>query len=425
MRLAYLTSRFPFAHIGETFLDSEARLLAGLCEQVHVIPARPQHRAGAFGRFGTIDVYMEPLGVQTAFYAIIEALLHPVLAARAFGRIALPRYAARAKLKNVFLFPKALAVARYVRKHRIDHIHAHWMTTSSTIGYVASAMTGIPWSCTAHAHDIFSDNLLKQKARSARFLRFIAHRNLQHFVEVTGCDTSRLRVVHLGVDIPSSAASTVADRPLRIICPARLDPIKGHEYLLRALALLRDRGLPFHCEIVGNGELFDQLKARICNLGLEAFVRLRGLVEHRILLEELQAGGYDVLVLPSLELEARGKHEGIPVAMIEAMAAGVPCIATSTGCIPELVTQTTGLLVPQRNPERLAQALERLASDRALARTLGLAARKRVTDEFDAVKTTNALYDLICAGVPRGVNEGQPSPLPLTTPVNIPAANAN
>lgn len=425
MRLAYLTSRFPFAYIGETFLAPEARLLAGLCEQVHVIPARPQRRTSVFGMLGTIDVHMEPLSAQTALAAAAEALSHPILAAKAFRRVAFPRYAARAKIKNIFLFPKALAVSRYVREHRVEHIHAHWMTTSSTIAYVVSAMTGIPWSCTAHAHDIFSDNLLEQKARSARFVRFIANRNFQHFLEVTGCPASRLGVVHLGVDIPDSPAPATANRPLQIICPARLDPIKGHEYLLRALRLLRERSLPFHCEIAGSGELYEHLKSRIREFHLEAHVDLRGLVEHRILLEGLQSGRYDVLVLPSLELEARGRHEGIPVAMIEAMAAGVPCIATATGCIPELVTENTGILVRQRNEHDLAQALGKIASDRAIARSIGLSARERIIEGFDAVKTANALYDLICAGVPRKVTAGQSSHLPLSTPANIPAANAN
>ncbi|MGZ5143395.1 MAG: glycosyltransferase family 4 protein [Burkholderiales bacterium] len=426
MKLAYLTSRFPFAHLGETFFVPEARLLAGLCEQVHVIPARPELRSSAFGNLGTIDVSIPPLHARTLLTALTEAVCHPFHTAVAFGRIAWPRYALVAKLKNLLLFPKALATAQYVRKNRLEHIHAHWLTTSSTVAYVVSIMTDIPWSCTAHAHDILSDNLLKEKLASARFIRVIAERNRQHLSAFTGCQAERLHVIHLGVDVPpAQPAQDHTDRPLQMICAARLDPIKGHEYLLRALAILRDRGLAFQCDIAGSGPLQEQLLSLADELDLNACVTLRGLVEHGILLEELRNQHHDVLVLPSLELEVAGKHEGIPVALIEAMAAAVPCVATATGCIPELIDERTGILVRQRDPQALAHALARIAEDRTLQRKLGRAARERILAEFNAAETTRALYDLICADPTRELIGGQSLPRPVNKPVSIPQANAN
>ena len=424
MRLAYLTSQFPFAYLGETFFGPELNVLTDLCERVHVIPARPELRTTAFGQLRTVDVRISPVEMGTLLSALTEAVCHPVRAVAAFGRLAFPRYGFDAKIKNIGLFPKALAVARYVRKERVEHIHANWLTTPGTIAYVASMMTGIPWSCTAHAHDIFSDNLLKEKARSARFIRVIAERNRRHLARVTGVAADQLHLVHVGVDVPPQAAPLPLDRPLQIVCAARLDPIKGHEDLLRALAILRDRGVAFHCDIAGNGPLEDHLASIVAQLKLQGFVNLRGLVEHRFLLDELRNGKYDVLALPSIELELVGKHshEGIPVALIEAMAVGVPCVATDTGCIPELIDEHTGVLVNQRDPNALADALLRLARDRTLRRSLGEAARERINNEFNVKTTTRTLYELIRADMERNESSGLADSSYISPTTNIPVA---
>lgn len=396
MRLAYVTSRFPFAYIGETFFVPEVRLLSRLCDEVHVIPARPKYRDSVFGDLGTIDVGTRPTSGRTLVDAVLEGIAHPSRAALALRRILSPRYAMAAKVRNLVLFPKALAVARYARKHKIDHIHALWLSTPATIAYIASIMTDISWSCTAHAHDIYcSDNLLGVKVRSARFVRVIGERHRTHLARETGIDPHDLQLLHLGVELAAvSSPFPETDRPLQIACVARLHPMKGLDQLLASLAMVRDRGVAFHCDIAGDGPLFNQLRATIAKLQLEAFVTLRGLVEHHTVLEELRGGRYDVMVLPSVELED-GLCEGIPVALMEAMAATIPCIATATGCTSDLIDAQSGLLVRERDPRALAAAIVRIAEDRAFARELGRAARERVEADFNVEKQTRALYDLM------------------------------
>lgn len=398
MRLAYITRSFPFAHLGETFLAPEVRSLSLLCAELHVIPARPHLRASTMAtcdRRHVTDVRIGTANIRMLRSAFIEGIAHPRRAGRAFWSLLAPRYRMSAKIKNIALFPTALALARYVRIHRIEHIHAHWLTTPATVAYVASMMTGVPWSCTAHAHDIFSDNLLKQKLASARFVRVIADRNLQHLADFTGCPAQRLHRIHVGVEIPYLPVRERTNRALQIICAARLDPIKGHEYLIRGLAEARDRGLVFHCDIVGDGPLTGRLRLLISQRGLGRLVTLRGRVPYASLLDDLRCGRYDVLVLPSVEFQGLGQHEGIPVALIEAMAHAIPCVASATGCIPELIDETTGVLTPQRDQAALADAFIRLAADPALRRTLGEAGRERVIAEFDVAATTRALYGLI------------------------------
>jgi glycosyltransferase involved in cell wall biosynthesis len=426
MRLAYLTSRFPFAHLGETFLRPEVQLLSDLCDELHLIPARPAFRENPFGNLGSRDVYLPPAAASTLFAAAHEVLHYPRRAGRVLLRLLFSRYSTRAKIKNLALLPKALAVARYVRDHRIEHIHANWLTTSSTVAYVAHMMTGIPWSCTAHAHDIYSNNLTAQKVGSARFVRVISERNRNALNGLTGhAHDDRTYVGHLGVEIPQRPAP-LSDRSndITMVCPARLHPMKGHRDLLHALGQLRAAGHKFQCDLAGDGELRAELSTIIRELDLESCVTIRGTVAHGDLLAELRAGKYDAVVLASVEdPHERRFFEGIPVALIEAMAAGVPCISTRTGSISELIDERTGALVEQHSPSDFSAAMARLAVDPALRRRLGWAARDRVVAHFNASLTARALYDSIVAAASDSL--GHSSAAFVQRPASMPAANAN
>jgi glycosyltransferase involved in cell wall biosynthesis len=337
------------------------------------------------------------IGVLTG--ALAEGLGHPFSAARGLRSILKPKYSLGAKLSNLAVFPKALAVARYVRKNRIEHMHAHWLTTPSTIAYVASTLTGVPWSCTGHAHDIYADNLLAQKAASARFVRIISRRNWHSFNRFTGnAYIGRTRVLHVGVSIPAYPADVPYDRrSLQILCPARFHPMKGHRYLLEALALLQAWRVPFHCDLAGDGELQRDVESEIRRLRLEQHVTVRGVVPYEQLLDEVRRGRYDAIALASVEDPAvTPLFEGIPVALIEAMAAGIPCVSTSIGSIPELVDADNGILVGQKDPQAFAHALARLAAEPRLRARMGRAARARASAEFDASRTVSQLYDLLC-----------------------------
>lgn len=399
MKLAYLTRQFPFEYLGEAFLAPEVKMLAQLCEEVHVIPTRPQRRPGVFGDLGTIDVLMPYISMRTAACALAEAARLPGRTARALKCILAPRCSLSTKIKNLALFPKALAVARYVRQHGIDHVHAHWLTTPSTIAYVVWVMTDVAWSCTGHAHDVFSDNLLSEKAASAQFIRIISKRNRDAFNKRTGYRyAARTMLLHVGVTLPKHVAQPNSGEALRILCPARLHPMKGHSDLLHALAMMRDAGIEFHCDLAGDGELRDQIAARVSVLQLSRQVSLRGIVSHDELLGDIQCGRYDVVALASIEdASVSNIFEGIPVALVEAMASGIPCVSTVVGSIPELIDSQNGILVDQRHPAALAQALMRLAHDHDLRKRLGSAARKRIEDAFDVKLTTTLLYERVGA----------------------------
>lgn len=394
MKILYLTSIFPYG-AWETFFRAEVRTLSQT-DDVLVIATRPQQAKVEYEGLGMRSELVYNWKWSTFALAAKEVARSPLAVLRALAAIALPRYRLAAKIKNVSLFPKALALAQIVRRERIEHIHAQWITTPATNAFVASQLTGVPWSVTAHQHDIFSDNLLTEKVRNAAFTRVISARNCRFLQDLVAADVApRCIVIHLGVEIPALPADPPPREIPRLVCGARFGVWKGHTILIDALSELRRRGLEFHCDFAGDGELRDQIVAALAASGLGDRVRLLGTVDHEVLLAKMSAGEYDGFVLASTE--APGEHEGIPIAIMEAMAAGLPVVSTHTGSIDELVTSLTGSLVAQRDPQALADALEPLIRDAALRRATGARARERVRTSFSTEATTAVLREHIGA----------------------------
>ncbi|MDB5073722.1 MAG: glycosyl transferase, group 1 [Candidatus Eremiobacteraeota bacterium] len=391
MKLAYLTALFPFAH-AEQFFEEEVRSLSREADVV-VVPARPPSQRACYDDVGTA-LHLPLLSARVLALAAREALRSPLRALAAFGRIAFdPGSSLRARAVNLAAFPKALAVARELRRQRVDHVHAAWLTTPATIAWVVWRMTGIPFSATAHQHDVFARNLIRRKARDGNFVRVISARNAGHLRDqLAPALRDRVIVGHLGVAVPAAAAVPEPRTP-RILCAARLCSWKGHADLLAALALLRDRGVAFTCDLAGDGEIRAEVAATIERLALGERVRMLGNVPHPELVARVNAAAYDVLALASTE--RFGEHEGIPVAVMEAMAAALPVVVTRTGSLPELVEPAFGALVPQRDPHALADALEELLRDRETRLSRGRAGRERIIAEFETRATSRTLLGWI------------------------------
>jgi glycosyltransferase involved in cell wall biosynthesis len=395
MRLAYITTHFPYGH-DETFFEPEVRSLAEAVERLYVLPVRPRTPQSAFKDLGSVDLYIPAGSSSTWWLAIAELKEHPRGALAALRMILGPHYRIAAKLKNLLLFPKALATAQVLRRVGVDHIHAQWITTSSTVALIAARLLDVPWSCTAHQHDIFFDNLIPQKVADAAFVRVISRRNAEFLIELAGKGARQhTHVVHLGVDVPREYTQRKDSGPIRILCAGRLAPSKGHRYLITALALLKARGVPFLCEFAGEGELRDAIEKQIASAGLTKEIELRGMVQHEQIVAELNAGRFDLAVLASTEKP--GEHEGIPVALMEAMAAAVPCVTTDTGSNSELIDESCGILVPQRDPVVLADAIASLVLAPEKRRALGRSAHERVLEKFETKQTTAELLLLLAA----------------------------
>lgn len=377
MTVAIISSRYP--HGGEAFLGTELRGLRAHFERVVVIPAR----SGAFAP-------------RTLAVAVALFLRRPVPALRALGSLLLARSPARIKLKNALLFPRALFVADAVRREGVRHIHAYWLSGPATVAMIASRLTGVTWSASAHRWDIYERNLTARKIESAAFVRTISKQGLEQLAQIAGGRyRPKMRCVRLGVEIPADYSGAPARAAFVLVCAANLVPVKGHATLLRALKIVEQGGVAFRCDIVGDGPLRTRLRRQIAALGLQGKAQLLGRRAHARLLAGLRKGEYDAAVLAS---DQRGEEmEGVPVALMEAMAAAVPCIATRSGAVGELLDQTCGIVVDAGDERAIADAITQLARSYALRRELGMRGRARVQSEFNFAHTTTALANLIAA----------------------------
>ena len=388
VNLVYVTSRYPFGP-GEAFLGPEiaAHVLAG--SAVTVFPAYPR---GPVTHADAADVLervppVSPLRDAEAFGR--EVLLAPRVLRR-LGSVVAAGQPLRIRAKNVAVLSRLGSLVGVLDQTRPDHVHVHWGGTSSTLAMAAAQAAGIPWSMTLHRWDIYENNLLASKVHAASFTRVISE---SAAVDVRAIvPDAEPRVLHMGVDVPATrAAGRMDGGPLRLVCVASLVPVKDHETLLRAFARA---GADAALELVGAGPLEAELRRLVESLGIARRVAFAGLLDHDRLLGRLRAGDWDGVVLAS---RASGsEHEGIPVSLMEAMAAGVPAIATDSGATGELVTPGAGLLVPPGDVDALAAAIGDFA-DGALRARLADGAAARVAESFDARRIAAELRDLFAA----------------------------
>ena len=303
----------------------------------------------------------------------------------------------RALGKSLAAVWRGLAALPSIRRFKPQWLHAHWATYPSTVAWALSRMSGIPFSFTAHAHDIFvDDQLLAPKIADAALVATISRYNVGHLADWGGEEAGdRLQVVHCGVDLaelPENLDTRASDH---LVSVGRLDPIKGFDTLIPALGVLARRGTPFRCTLIGEGPQRAVLEAKIRAEGLEGRVVLVGAKPQ----ETVRAALNDatVFVMPSVRTP-EGNQDGIPVALMEAMATGAAVVSTQVSGIPELVhSERNGLLVPPGDVAALANALQRLLDAPTLRRELGAAARATVLAEFDAHREADRLLGHIAA----------------------------
>lgn len=400
-RVLYLVSLFPCW--SETFIVREIERLLERGVDVRILSLKPpseslvQTRAQAL-----MPRVIGPRSLlREAPAVLLEVLRQPfallgVLAVLLAGLWRQPLVLA----KSAIALWRGLAALPAIRRFDPQWLHAHWATYPSTVAWALSRLAGIPFSFTAHAHDIFvDDQLIAPKLADAALAVTISRYNVKHLARWGGDALGdRLQVVHCGVDLETLPLVLEGRTPRRVLAVGRLDPIKGFDVLLAALGQLRRRGVDFECTLVGEGPERPALEALRRREGLEAQLLLAGARPQEAVREALLEAA--VFVMPSV-VTPEGNQDGIPVALMEAMASGAAVVATRVSGLPELVEDGhNGLLVPPRDPAALAAAIERLLADPALRRRLGAAARETVARHFDARNEADRLLALIAGRLP-------------------------
>lgn len=398
MRIAYIVSRFP--KVTETFVLREMLALQDLGVEIDLYALIHQHesvrhddataleRAGHYGN--------EHPGRQ--LLAQRHWLRREPRAYRAVWRsvVAAHGRSGPQAVKAALTTMTAAAWAMDLQDAGVDRIHAHFATWPALAAWVVHRLTAIPYSFTVHAHDLYLDRpMLAEKVRDADFVVTISEYNLRFVEDLYGAAAAeKVAVVHCGVDVDRwrEVERRPTGAPFEILAVGALEDYKGHRHLVEACARLRERGVDHRCRIVGEGPQRAQVEQLVRLLRLDDRVVLLG----RLASDDVEAllREVDVLAHPSV-VTARGKTEGIPVALMEAMASAVPVVATDVSGVTELVVDhVTGLVVPPADPDRLCDALEELASSPELARTLALAGQEKVAREFSLDDNAAQLFGL-------------------------------
>jgi glycosyltransferase involved in cell wall biosynthesis len=261
-------------------------------------------------------------------------------------------------------------------------VHAHFAAEATQIARYLSLLTGIPFTVCTHGYDVFfkPPPNYPELANAAAHMLAISEYNCRYLAKNHGVPKSKLHVVHCGVDIQrfcrKSPYPSTSTRPLRLLSIGRLEPVKGQKYLIDACAILADRGVDFFLDILGDGNLREELQQQVDDLGLQERIRLRGAAQPEEVVNALEEA--HIFVLPSLS-------EGISVAAMEAMAMELPVIATSVNGMPELVEhEISGLLIEPADSGQLAAAIERYGNDADFALRVGRCAREKICSEFNA-----------------------------------------
>lgn len=387
--VGYLTKRFP--RLSETFILDE---ILGLEEAG--VPLR-LYAGGDPGeavtqpdvaRVASPVTYLQHPGVWPALCRAAEGLVahgtlilaHPRRYRSALAHL-LRRRQRAASLRH---FLTAGRLARKLQRDRARHLHAAFAHTPASIAHFVHLLSGIPFSFAGHAKDLYTSEpaALAARAAAAEFVLVCsasAARELEH----RAGPGARIVLQYHGVDSARFTPERLhADRgaPLRVLAVGRLVEKKGYPVLLDALArVAAERRI--ECEMIGGGPLEPELRAQVSRLGLDRIVTLHGEQTHQEIAAAYRRA--DVFVQASVVLR-NGDRDGIPNALLEAMASGLPVLATRVAGIPEVVsTGVNGVLVDPGDADALATALLDLIDDVDLRRRLGGAARQHVVEELD------------------------------------------
>jgi glycosyltransferase involved in cell wall biosynthesis len=395
-RVGYVVKRYP--RYSETFIVREilAQEQAGI--DVEIFSMRPSYD----GHFQ--DLIARVRGRVTYLHFPADGLLPEALSAASLTASHFWKSLRGADLLMPDLFEtlgeireeearyvyQAVALACAVRRAKIDHLHAPFASEAATVTRLASRLSGVPFSFTARAKDIFHESVksedLKQKFSDALGVVTISEFHLAYLRETYGRLADHVIRVYNGLSLDEFPYQEPRHREPVILAVGRLVEKKGFAVLIDACARLFEHDRPFQCRIIGDGALRADLESRIERLGLTGQIELIGPRPQNEVIKEMHQAA--VLAMPCIVGED-GDRDGLPNVIQEALALGTPVVSTDVAGIPELVRdRETGLQVPQGDPVALATALDRLLTDADLRVVLARQGRELIEAEFDIRRNT-------------------------------------
>lgn len=398
--IAVLVTRFP--RVDEAFILREIDQLERHGQPVRVVPLLPggeqvvHEEAKPWIARALYTPFFSPAILRSNGIAFFRAPL--VYLGVLLRLIAITIVRPRTMIRTLAFFPKAVHLSVILPRLGIKHVHAHFASHATTVAWIIASLSRITYSFTVYGPDVFVHRvLLPQKIAGAKFIRSVSLFNEAFLGGLYPALTEgKIAVVHSGVDADVydeiAAQSGAIGGPLRLLSVAAKTRGQVLSVLLEACARLEKSGLEFECNIVGKGPLRMTREQWIARRDLSARVHLLGQQpQHEV--ARLMAAT-DIFVLPSI-IGMNGQMDGIPISLMEAMAARKPVITSPVSGIPELVQHgVSGILVDAAYVGRLADAVQMLASDRALRERLGGTGQAKVRREFDARRNAESLIAL-------------------------------
>jgi len=379
MRIGYLIPEFP----GQThaFFVREMNAMKEFGHEIFVISTKKpsaescSHKFAATAREKTFYVY--PPAISSFF----SLLLNPS------GLFQVISYLCRLKetklkdrIKLLGLIICAESMHRFCKMNSIEHIHTHSCANTAHMAAMCHLLGGPSYSLTLHGDPPVYGVDHMSKSANAKFVSVVARPLQESYHLVSQFPKDRLPVITMGVDLkkfcPDCNWSNRSDK-FTVTTVARLHPVKGHELVLEAMNQLRSEGTTIHYQIIGDGPHREEIEKRVTELGLSDCVSILGTQGEEAIVDYLRKS--NVFILPSF-----GVGEASPVSVMEAMAVGIPVIATYIGGVPDMIQDgKDGFLIPQKSSKAIIEKLKLLITDNELCQKIGKQARESAIKNFD------------------------------------------
>jgi len=395
-----------YPRISETFISNEVLLLEKLGIQVRLFPMR--HPRENFSHASVKEIQARVDYLPTYLWSDLHILLyHNILLAlkkpSAYTRalvLAARRFLRKRKIATVkHLLQAGYMVNRFfLNSPEIKHIHSHFAHSPTSVTMFASMLSGLPFSFTAHAKDIYTSDpaQIREKINLASFVVTCTQYNKQYLSQISQGSKTPIYCVYHGIDVKlfseTGRRSKAAKEPYSLMTVARITEKKGLSTIYAALKILQDQGIAFNHTLVGDGDDRDDILQLIRQLGLQNNCRWAGAQTHNEVLALFRQS--DLFVL-GCKIAKNGDRDGIPNVLVESLAMAVPAVATTVSGVPEILeNNTTGLTVPPSDPERMADAILTLLTNESLRARVKEHGRQKVIDGFDNKKHIKVLAEL-------------------------------
>jgi glycosyltransferase involved in cell wall biosynthesis len=383
-----------YPRISETFISNEILLLEQRGFRIRIFSMRSPREAFAHASVGRIKARVDYLP-ETIINKRLPAMAghNLMLAVRAPGRYASAlkvawrrwrRTRRSATLKH--LLQAGYLCHKLLRGSDCVHLHAHFAHSPTSVAFFSHLLSGLPFSFTAHAKDIYTSDprQLAEKGAAARFIATCTAYNRQYLEKIVDRRRTPIFLAYHGIDLQLFKADgrrVGARPPFEILTVARMTPKKGLATVYQALRQLKDQGVVFRHTLIGDGEQRSDIEVLRRRLGLESDTRLLGTRPHEDVCRCFREA--DLFVL-GCEQAANGDRDGIPNVILESMAMGVPVVATAFSAIPEAIqSEHNGILAEPARPEALAAAMRIALEDVRLRRRLIANGLETVRTRFD------------------------------------------